>query len=74
MMRNMTRSRLIQAWLAAVALRVAAAVTLGVTVTVATLMTLLALSLVPVVIVLMLSPAAHARTASDVIHDRNRGA
>jgi hypothetical protein len=74
MVRNMTRSRLIQGWFVAVALIVAASVALGMTVTLGTGLLLAALSLVPPAIVLALWPGVQAPTASDVLHDTNRRA
>jgi len=74
MVRNMTRSRLIQGWFVAVALIVAASVALGMTVTLGTGLMLAALSLVPPAIVLTLWPGVQPPTASDVLHDTNRRA
>jgi len=73
MLRTMTRSRLIQVWFTAVALIVVASVALGLTVTIGTGVMLAALSLVPPAIVLLLWPEVQPRSASDVLHDRNRG-
>ena len=67
--REMTRSRLIQVWFATMSLVVAAAVALGVTVTIATLV---ALSLVPATIVLALWPRVQPMTAADVLYGRDR--
>ncbi len=72
--RDMTRSRLIQVWFAAIALICAAGVTLGISVTMSTGMMLAALSLVPPAIVFMLWPGVQPRSASEVIHDTNRSA
>ena len=72
MLVQMTRSRLIQVWFAAVALVVVAALALGVTVTVATGVLLLALCLAPPVILIMLWPGVQAPTASDVMHGTER--
>ena len=74
MVRNMTRSRLIQGWFVAVALIIAASVALGMTVTLGTGLMLAALSLVPPAIVLALWPGVQPPTASDVLHDTNRRA
>ena len=74
MLRDMTRSRLIQVWFVAIALIGAASVVLGRTVSLGTALTLAVLSLVPPAIVLMLWPGVQPRSASDVIHDTNRGA
>ena len=72
MVNNITRSRLIQVWFATISLVVAAAVALGVTVTVGTAATLLVLSLVPPAIVLMLWPGIQQSTAADVLYGRDR--
>ena len=72
MLRNMTRSRLIQLWFAAIALIFVAIVALGVTATLGTLIMLATLSLVPLAIALVLWPGAQSRSASEVLHDRNR--
>jgi hypothetical protein len=74
MLKDMTRSRLIQVWFAAVALVVVAGVAFGAAVTVSTGAMLLALSLVPPAIVLMLWPGVQALTAADVVHGRDRRA
>jgi membrane protein implicated in regulation of membrane protease activity len=72
MLRNMTRSRLIQLWFAAIALIFVAGVAVGVTMALTTWMTLAALSLVPLAIALVLWPGVQPRSASEVLHDRNR--
>ena len=72
MLKDMTRSRVIQVWFAAVALVVVAGVALGATVTVGTGVLLLALCLVPPVIVLVLWPGVQPQTASEVLHDDRR--
>jgi hypothetical protein len=71
---NMTRTRLIEVWFAAIALIVVASVALGVTMTLGTGVILAALSVVPPAMVLLLWPGVQARSASDVLHDTNRGA
>jgi len=58
MLKNITRAKLIQIWFAAVALVVVAAIALGVAITISTAALLVAMSLVPPVIVLMLWPTA----------------
>jgi hypothetical protein len=68
MLTNMTRSRVIQVWFAAVALVVVAAVALGASVTVGTGAMLLALCLVPPAIVLALWHGVQPPTAADVLH------
>lgn len=65
---DMTRSRLIRVWFATISLVVVAAVALGVTVTIGTAAVLLALSLVPPVIVLVLWPGVQPMTAADVLY------
>ena len=72
MVKNMTRSRVIQVWFAAVALIVVSAVALGVSMTAATGAMLLALSVVPPAIVLVLWPRAQPLTASEVLHGGDR--
>jgi hypothetical protein len=67
MLSNMTRTRVIQVWFAAVALVVVAAVAFGAQVSVGTGGILLTLSLVPPLIVFLLWPAAQGLTAGDVM-------
>jgi hypothetical protein len=74
MLKDITRSRLIQVWFAAVALVVVAGVAFGATVTVSTGAMLLALSLVPPAIVFLLWPGVQPLTAADVVHGRDRRA
>ena len=74
MRKNMTRSRLIEVWFAAVALIIVASVALGMTITLGTGVMLAALSVVPPAMVLLLWPGVEPRSASDVLHDTNRGA
>jgi hypothetical protein len=74
MLKDITRSRLIQVWFAAVALVVVAGVAFGSTVTVSTWAMLLALSLVPPAIVFLLWPGVQPLTAADVVHGRDRRA
>jgi len=69
MLKNITRSRMIQAWFAAVALVVAAGIARGVDMTFGTGALLAALCLVPPAIILMLWPAAERRTIAEVLHD-----
>lgn len=71
-LREMTRSKLIQFWFATMSLVVAAAVALGVTVTIGTAAILVALSLVPPAIVLALWPGVQPMTAADVLYGRDR--
>ena len=72
MLREMTRSKLIQVWFATMLLVVAAAVAVGVTVTIGTAAMLVALSLVPPAIVVALWPGVQPMTAADVLYGRDR--
>ena len=72
MLNDITRSRVIQVWFAAVVLVVVAAVAFGAAVTVGTGVLLLALCLVPPVIVLVLWPGVQPQTASEVLHGDRR--
>ena len=67
--RTMTRSRAIQAWFAAALLVAAAAIALGWVPTLGTAMLLLAMSLVPPVLAVVLWPSANAATMAERIHD-----
>jgi hypothetical protein len=72
MQKDMTRSRLVQVWFAAVLLVVVAGMALGISMTVSTGAMLLALSLVPPAIVLLLWPGVQPLTASQVLHEASR--
>jgi len=72
MLKDVTRSRLIQIWFAAVALVVVAGIALGVSVTAGTGAMLLALSLVPAFLILMLWPGRPAPTIAEVLHNGKR--
>ena len=72
MLSNITRTRVIRVWLAAVALAVVAAVAFGADVTVGTAGLLLTLSLVPPLLVFLLWPEAQSLTAGDVIRGTDR--
>ena len=74
MLKDTTRSRLIQVWFAAVALVVAAGVAFGAAVTVGTGVLLLALCLVPPAIVLLLWQGVPLQTVAEVLHDVERDA
>ena len=74
MLSNMTRTRVIQVWFAAVALLLVAAVALGAQVTLGTVGIVLTLSLVPPLIIFLLWPAARSLTAGDVIRGTDRRA
>jgi len=65
-------SRLIQIWFAAVALVVVAGIALGVSVTGGTGAMLLALSLVPAFLILMLWPGRPAPTIAEVLYNGKR--
>jgi hypothetical protein len=67
MSKIVTRSRLIQAWFAAILLVVVAGVALGASPTVSTGVTLLALSLVPPAIMLLLWPGIQPLTVAEVL-------
>jgi hypothetical protein len=74
MLKDMTRSRVIQVWFAAVALVVAAAVAFGASVTLGTGVMLLALCLVPPAIVLVLWPGLQPPTVAQMLRDVDRRA
>jgi len=68
MRKEMTRSRLIQVWFAALGLIVVAGIAVGANVTVGTGAMLLALCLVPPVIVLIVWPGVQPSTIAEVLH------
>lgn len=72
MLKNMTRSGLIQTWFAAVLLVAVAAAALGASVTVSTGAMLFALCLAPAAIVLLLWPGVQPLTAAEVLRGTNR--
>jgi hypothetical protein len=72
MMKNLTRSRVIQFWFAAVLLIVVACVALGVAMTIGTGAMLLVMSLVPPAVVLLLWPGAQPVTIGDVLRGSER--
>jgi hypothetical protein len=72
MLQTLTRSKVIQAWFAAVVLVVVTAIAFGATMSMGTAILLVGLCLVPPGIVLMLWPGVQSQTASDVLHDTNR--
>ena len=73
MLRDVTRSTVIQVWFVAVALVVAATVALGLSMTLSTAALLAALCLVPPVIVLKLWPGVGSSpTVGDVLHGSDR--
>jgi hypothetical protein len=71
-MRNLTRSKLIQMWFAAVVVMIAACLAFGVNINVGTGGILMALSLVPPVIVMMLWPGEQPLTAAEVLRGTDR--
>lgn len=72
MFKNMTRSKVIQSWFAAVTLAVVAGVAFGGAVTVGTGALLLALSVAPPAIMLVLWPGPQPATASEVPYGTDR--
>jgi hypothetical protein len=72
MLKNLTRSKLIQIWFVAVALLATAAISFGAAMTAATAALLLALSFVPPAIVLLLWPGVEPPTASEVLRGDRR--
>jgi hypothetical protein len=71
-MKDMTRSKVIQIWFAAVALIAVAGVAFGASVTVGTAAVLLVLCLVPGAIIWMLWPGDPSRTVGDVLRGTDR--
>ena len=69
MLKNVTRSRLIQVWFAVVALVVAGSIAVGVSVTSGTAVMLLAAALVPPVILLLLRPGDQPQTVAQLLHE-----
>lgn len=67
MLKNITRSKPIQVWFAAIVLSAVACVAMGVSMTVGRGATLLTLSLIPLTIVLLLWPGVQPQTAADVL-------
>ena len=72
MLKNMTRSKLIQIWFVAVALLVAAGVAMGTTITFGTGALLVAGCLVPPAVLFMLWPGVETQTAGDVLRGDDR--
>jgi hypothetical protein len=72
MLKTLTRSRLIQVWFAAITLIVVAGIAFGMSVTLSTGVLLLALSLVPPAIVLLMWPGVQPPTASEVLRGTDR--
>jgi len=71
MLNNITRNRLLGFWFAAVAVIIATVVVTGAHVGLATAALLLALSIVPPGIILVLWPAAPAQTIGDILYTGN---
>ena len=72
MLNDMTRSRLIQVWFAAVALVVFAGIALGAAMTIGTGALLFGMCLVPPAIILMLWPRVQTLTIAEVLHGTER--
>ena len=72
MLKNMTRVRVIQVWFAALTLVAVAAMAFGAAVKVGTGGMLLAVSIVPAVLIFLLSPQDQAVTAGDVLRGTDR--
>jgi hypothetical protein len=72
MLKDLTRSKLIQIWFVAVALLGTAIISFGAAMTVGTAALLLALSLVPPAIVLLLWPRVEPLTAAEVLRGDQR--
>jgi hypothetical protein len=73
MMKDLTRSRFVGFWFAAVAVTIATVIVMGVHVSVATTAFLLALSIVPPGIALALWPAAPPPTIAEILYAANTG-
>lgn len=74
MLRDWTRSNLVQMWFVAIVLVGAAVVAFGPAVTLGTAAMLFAVSLVPPAILFALWPETQSATASDVLHGTDRRA
>ena len=72
MFQTLTRAKAIQAWFAAIALMIVAAIAIGVHVTIGTAAMMLALCLVPPIVALFVWPDVEPPTVSDIVHDRVR--
>jgi hypothetical protein len=73
MVREMSRVRLMQIWVAAVALVSVASMVLGARVTVATAAAMVAVCLVPPAIAALLWPGTDSATIAEVLHDVDQG-
>jgi hypothetical protein len=69
MLKDVTRSKLVGIWFAAVALAIVGCIAFGVAVTIGTGALLLAMSLVPPLLVVMLWPNGGPPTVAEVLHD-----
>ena len=72
MLKHLTRSRLIQGWAAAVLIATAVSATFGTIPSVGTAILLLALTLAPAAIILLLWPGVQPQTVGEVIRDERR--
>jgi len=72
MLKNVSRTNVIQGWFAAVILVIVAGVAFGTAITASTGAFLLALSVVPPAIVLVLWPRAQTPTVAEVLHSGER--
>ena len=72
MLSSITRARVIQVWLGALAVVVVAAVAFGATVTAGLAGVVLTLSIVPPLVVFLLWPEAQSLTAGDVLRGTDR--
>jgi hypothetical protein len=72
MLRTLTRSKLIQLWFVVVALLATASISFGAAMTAGTAALLLALSLVPPAIVMLLWPGVEPPTAGEVLRGDRR--
>jgi hypothetical protein len=72
MLKDITRSRLIQVWFVAILLVAVAGMAFGMSMTVSTAAMLLAMSLVPPAVVLLLWPGVQSPTVGDVLRDTDR--
>lgn len=72
MLNDMTRSRLIQIWFAAITLVVVGGIAFGAAVSVSTGAMLLALCLIPPAMILLLWPDVQPPTVAEVLHGVDR--
>ena len=70
---TLTRARVIQGWFAAVIFIIVTFIAFDVASTMAAISTLLAVSLVPPIILLVLWPGVQGPTAHDVLHSARQG-